>query len=92
MATRALCRGGLRRHALPLTLSMSAGLFLASRQKPIRLDAMPAASRSSSPVVDRAAAESEDWLNPDVIKQLSGGSLAGENQHHQLQCRGSDSY
>lgn len=45
----------------------------------MRLDAMPAASRSSSPAASRLVAESEDWLDPDVIKQLSGGSLAGEN-------------
>ncbi|KUI59307.1 hypothetical protein VP1G_06561 [Cytospora mali] len=42
----------------------------------MRLDAMPA-SRSSSPAVERIAAEPEGWLDPEIIKQLSGGSLAG---------------
>ncbi|KUI65495.1 hypothetical protein VM1G_00935 [Cytospora mali] len=76
MATIALCRGALRRSAAPVTLGLSTGLFLANRQRPMRLDAMPA-SRSSSPAVERIAAESEGWLDPEIIKQLSGGSLAG---------------
>ncbi|KAJ4391329.1 hypothetical protein N0V93_004946 [Gnomoniopsis smithogilvyi] len=78
MATMTLCRGALRRHAVPLTLSISTGMFLTSRQQPIRLDAMQASkSRSPSPAASRAVEESKEWLNPDVIRQLSGGSLAG---------------
>lgn len=79
MATAALCRGALRRSAAPLTLGLSTGLFLAHRQhqrRPMRLDALPA-SRPSSPATSRAVADSEDWLDPEVIRQLSGGSLAG---------------
>ncbi|KAG6365439.1 hypothetical protein INS49_007050 [Diaporthe citri] len=79
MATATLCRGALRRSAAPLTLGLSSGLFLAHRQHqrhPIRLDALPA-SRPNSPAMSRAVAESEEWLNPELIRQLSGGSLAG---------------
>ncbi|KAK2605405.1 hypothetical protein N8I77_008242 [Diaporthe amygdali] len=79
MATAALCRGALRRSAAPLTLGLSTGLFLAHRQRqrhPMRLDAVPA-PRRSSPVSSGTVNESEEWLNPEVIRQLSGGSLAG---------------
>lgn len=82
MATATLCRAALRRTAAPLTLGLSTGLVLAHRQhqrQPIRLDALPGSSSpgSSSPAMSRAAAESEDWLDPELIRQLSGGSLAG---------------
>lgn len=76
MATIAVCRGALRRSAAPVTLGLSTGLFLANRQRPMRLDAM-SASRSSSTTTERIVAQSDDWLDPEVIKQLSGGSLAG---------------
>ncbi|KAI7787622.1 fun14 family protein [Diaporthe eres] len=79
MATATLCRGALRRTAAPLTLGLSSGLFLAHRQHqrhPVRLDALPA-SRPSSPATSRSVAESEEWLDPELIRQLSGGSLAG---------------
>lgn len=76
MATIALCRGAVRRSAAPVVLGLSTGLFLANRQRPMRLDAMPA-SQSSSPATERIVAQSEEWLNPEIIKQLSGGSLAG---------------
>lgn len=76
MATIALCRGALRRSAAPITLGLSTGLFLANRQRPMRLDAL-STSRSSSPATERIAAQSDDWLDPEIIKQLSGGSLAG---------------
>lgn len=79
MATATLCRGALRRTAAPLTIGLSSGLFLAHRQHqrhPVRLDALPA-SRPSSPATSRSVAESEDWLDPEMIRQLSGGSLAG---------------
>lgn len=79
MATATLCRSALRRSAAPLTLGLSTGLLLAHRQHlrhPVRLDALPA-SRPSSPVTSRDVAGSEEWLDPEVIRQLSGGSLAG---------------
>lgn len=77
MATIALCRGALRRSVAPVTLGLSTGLFLANRQRPMRLDAAPATSRSFTPAAERTVAASEEWLRPEVIKQLSGGSLAG---------------
>ncbi|KAK7736292.1 hypothetical protein SLS53_007127 [Cytospora paraplurivora] len=77
MATIALCRGALRRSVAPVTLGLSTGLFLANRQRPMRLDAAPATSRSLSPATERTVAASEEWLRPEIIKQLSGGSLAG---------------
>lgn len=80
MATIALCRGALRRHAVPTGLVLSSGLYLASRQAPTRLDSLPysrSSSLSSAPrVVDERS--DEHWLDPEVIRQLSGGSLAGE--------------
>lgn len=90
MATATLCRAALRSTAAPLTLGLSAGLVLAHRQhqrQPIRLDALPASSRPASPATSRAIAESEDWLDPEVIKQLSGGSLAGTHVLHSLTSR-----
>lgn len=84
MATATLCRGALRRTAAPLTIGLSSGLFLAHRQHqrhPVRLDALPA-SRPSSPATSRSVAESEDWLDPEMIRQLSGGSLAGMQATH----------
>jgi hypothetical protein len=57
-------------------LGLSTGFFLANRQRPMRLDAL-STSRSSSPATERIAAQSDDWLDPEIIKQLSGGSLAG---------------
>lgn len=82
MATATLCRAALRRTAAPITLGLSTGLVLAHRQhqrQPMRLDALPASptSRSNSPATSRVVAESEDWLDPELIRQLSGGSLAG---------------
>lgn len=80
MATIAVCRGALRRNAVPLGLSLSTGIFLFSRQPPTRLDALPSfGSRSpSAPAASHAVEESKEWLNPEVIRQLSGGSLAGQ--------------
>lgn len=82
MATIALCRGALARHAVPLALGTSAGVFFALRQQqqqPIRLDALPfySSSSSSSSRSVSPAVEPEGWLSPEVIRQLSGGSLAG---------------
>lgn len=80
MATIALCRGALARHAVPLALGTSAGVFFALRQQqqqPIRLDALPSCSSSSSSRPVSPAMEPEGWLSPEVIRQLSGGSLAG---------------
>ncbi|KAG8161623.1 hypothetical protein KVR01_008610 [Diaporthe batatas] len=78
MATATLCRTALRRTAAPITLGLSTGLLLAHRQHhrhPIRLDALPASSSSSRPT--SPVTGSEDWLDPELIRQLSGGSLAG---------------
>lgn len=79
MATIALVRGALRRHAVPATLALSSGLYLASRQPPMRMDALPARSSSSSPppAPPRIVEETAGWLDPEIIRQLSGGSLAG---------------
>lgn len=81
MATIALVRGALRRHAVPATLALSSGLYLASRQPPMRMDALPARSSSSSPppAPPRIVEETAGWLDPEIIRQLSGGSLAGES-------------
>ncbi|POS81430.1 hypothetical protein DHEL01_v200162 [Diaporthe helianthi] len=79
MATATLCRSALRRTAAPITLGLSTGLVLAHRQhqrQPMRLDALPA-TRSNPTATSHAVAESDDWLDPELIRQLSGGSLAG---------------
>lgn len=78
MATIALCRGALRRHAAPLTLGLSASLFLVSRQPPMRLDAVSARPISQQPSSIIAESKSEGWLSPEFVKQLSGGSLTGQ--------------
>ncbi|KAB5570418.1 hypothetical protein GE09DRAFT_1217855 [Coniochaeta sp. 2T2.1] len=71
MATLLMARSALRRNIVPMSLGLSASLLAASRQSPMRLDArIPAASRpvSTGP---------NERLNPDIIKQLSSGSIAG---------------
>lgn len=40
----------------------------------MRLDA-----RAAAPPSSRVGAESEEWLDPAVIKQISGGSLSGSS-------------
>lgn len=79
MATIALCRASLRRHAVPTTLALSSGLYLANRRQPTRLDAF--SSSTAPPVAPRSLADErsgKEWLSPEVIRQLSGGSLAGK--------------
>jgi hypothetical protein len=98
MATRTLCRAALRRNAVPFTLSLSTGLFLAhhnTTQHPIRLDTFsswsspfgrggrstppppPVSSDSRRPQEKEKEEEEDGFLNAEVIKQLSSGSLAG---------------
>ncbi|KAK3313450.1 hypothetical protein B0H66DRAFT_594342 [Apodospora peruviana] len=77
MATIPLYRAALRRSAVPLSLSAGLGLAMASRQQPMRFDAVysapaPAAGRQYSQEPKR-----KDMLDPEVVKQLSGGSLSG---------------
>lgn len=80
MATVSIYRTAFQRTAVPLGLSLTAGLALASRQQPVRLDSLyqagsvqPAATRGYSNEHKRR----ERRLNPEVIKQLSSGSLSG---------------
>lgn len=71
MATLLMARSALRRNIVPMSLGLSASLLAVSRHAPLRLDSrIPAASRPVS-------TGSRDNLNPDVIKQLSSGSIAG---------------
>ncbi|KAK1768642.1 hypothetical protein QBC33DRAFT_535661 [Phialemonium atrogriseum] len=69
MAALSMCRSALRRNVVPLSLGLSAGAMMISRQTPLRFDSRPAARSMSSGRKDR--------LDPEVIKQLSGGSLSG---------------
>ncbi|KAK3357709.1 hypothetical protein B0T25DRAFT_167591 [Lasiosphaeria hispida] len=79
MAHVAFCRGALRRNALPLGLGLTSGLVLLNRQQPMRFDAIA----SSPPLTKRPFSEGpspgqkKERLNPEIIKQLSGGSLGG---------------
>lgn len=79
MATVSIYRTAFQRNAIPIGLSLTAGLALASRQQPIRLDSVyqaasvqPASTRGYSNEPKR-----RDRLNPEVLKQLSSGSLSG---------------
>lgn len=80
MATIAFCRGALRRHAVPTALALSSGLYLVGRQPPTRLDALVRSPSPPAAAASRAAGERPGvgWLDPEVVRQLSGGSLAGE--------------
>ena len=76
MATLLMARSALRRNMIPMSLGLTASLMVASRQRPVRLDErIPATSRpvSTGP---------KDNLNPDIIKQLSSGSIAGTAPSH----------
>ncbi|KAK1756248.1 hypothetical protein QBC47DRAFT_183362 [Echria macrotheca] len=76
MATLPLCRAVLRRNALPIGVGLTSGLVLLKRQQPMRFDAPPTTTRRQfSDGPDHR--QRKDMLSPDVIKQLSGGSLAG---------------
>jgi len=68
---------------VPATIGFSSGILLLQRRQPYRLDALPAVTGSNHygeagykkssrepPLADR--------LDPNVIKQISGGSLSGE--------------
>lgn len=76
MATLLMARSALRRNIVPMSLGLTASVLVASRHAPLRLDArIPAASRPVS-------TDPRDNLNPDIIKQLSSGSLAGMSASH----------
>lgn len=71
MATLLMARSALRRSIVPMSLGLTASLMVASRQSPMRLDAR-------TPAVPRPVSTSpQENLNPDIIKQLSSGSIAG---------------
>lgn len=72
MATRLLLRPTLSRHLVPLTLGLSGTAMLMSRQAPIRLEALPIATREQHSQVIGA-----DRIDAAVIKQVSGGSISG---------------
>ncbi|KAJ9134446.1 hypothetical protein NKR23_g10134 [Pleurostoma richardsiae] len=83
MSAAFLCRGALRRRGIPLALGLSSGALMVSRQKPFRLDAATATTTLGPPPTSRGPAvgptveEEGGWLSPEVIKQLSSGSLTG---------------
>ncbi|KAK0622862.1 hypothetical protein B0T14DRAFT_564274 [Immersiella caudata] len=78
MASRTLCRAAFRRNALPLGVGLTSGLVLLHQQRPLRLDAISNAPISRRPFSDKPGpGQRKDRLSPEVIKQLSGGSLAG---------------
>ncbi|KAK5663916.1 hypothetical protein OQA88_127 [Cercophora sp. LCS_1] len=77
MAAMPLCRAALRRNALPLGVGLTSGLVLLHRQQPIRLDAIPATNTANLRQFSASPNQKKDRLDPEVIKQLSGGSLSG---------------
>ncbi|KAK0738568.1 hypothetical protein B0T18DRAFT_394833 [Schizothecium vesticola] len=80
-ATRAACRTAFRRSALPFGLS--SGLLLAYQQhaQPMRLDAVPVASRhyagTRAPDVAPAVKGEERLTLDQFIRQLTAGSMTG---------------
>jgi len=59
-------------------VGLTSGLVLLHQQPPLRLDAIANAPISRRPFSDKPGpGQRKDRLDPEVIKQLSGGSLAG---------------
>lgn len=79
MATRLLGRRLLFSwHLVPVTLGVTSGALLLSKQTPYRLDALsPAPSSRGTSRAGPPPPPLADGLNDNTIKQLSGGSLAG---------------
>ncbi|KAM7223585.1 hypothetical protein V8F06_001059 [Rhypophila decipiens] len=83
MATLSIYRTAFHRSAVPLGLSLGAGLAIthASSRQPLRFDSLQTSSGYSSPVSTRGYASEppkrKEILDPEVIKQLSSGSLSG---------------
>lgn len=76
-----MLRPAFRRGLVPLCIGLSSGALLAARQRPMRLDARPYAAPLSPSSPPRTAVEDEsEWLNPEIIKQMSGGSVTGALQ------------
>jgi hypothetical protein len=80
MAFVLAARHTLRRNAVPIAVSLSATGLMLSRQPRMRLDSLPAASQPTVSQRMEYSTENQpkDFLDPWTIKQLSGGSLAGE--------------
>jgi hypothetical protein len=82
MATAMLCRRALAQRALPLAIGVSLGIgqhTFASRHQPLRLDAPRSAPPAFSTAHGRQETDIEDeFLDSDVIRQLSGGSVSGK--------------
>jgi len=78
MAALPLCRSALRRSALPIGVGLTSGFLFLHRQRPMRFDALnpePIGRRQFSS--DPKHTQGKEILSPEVIKQLSGGSVAG---------------
>lgn len=84
MSAIPLCRAALRRNALPLGVGLTSGFVLLHRQQPMRLDAIAANPSANHRQFSVSSSQRKDRLNPEVIKQLSGGSLAGEMEQDLL--------
>ncbi len=76
-ATNPLRRLNFRHAALPLTLGLTTGLLAVHHQHPMRFDAYPGSSTQLRSLSQELRKEKRELLDPEVIKQLSGGSLSG---------------
>jgi len=76
MATTFVCRRALRRQLVPISLGLTSGAWMLSRQRPLRLDAAPQPPRTVP--TQRDAAEK---LDPNILRQISSGSLSGRPMH-----------
>ncbi|KAK4668564.1 uncharacterized protein QC764_708475 [Podospora pseudoanserina] len=56
-----------------LSLGLTTSLLAIHNQRPMRMDAIPSSNKSFS----TTRPERKDRLDPEIIKQLSGGSLSG---------------
>ena len=70
----------LRRHVVPVSFAATAGMFMASRTRPLRLDSFPTQHRDMS----QKGTRRRDGLDPDMIKQMSSGSVSGSQDSFSL--------
>ncbi|KAK0748574.1 hypothetical protein B0T21DRAFT_407078 [Apiosordaria backusii] len=78
MATRFLSRHALRRTTLPaLGFGLTSSFIAIHNQRPMRMDALSPSEQNNQSFSTSNSPQRKDRLDPEIIKQLSGGSLSG---------------
>lgn len=69
----------LRRTAFPISLGLgTSGLIALHTHKPLRFDSVTTTTSTQTRTLSSGREpKRKDFLDPDTVKQLSGGSLAG---------------